>query len=320
MPRVVDDGPGVYAAWLVDRDSLRACGIRGTPPAALYVGKAVSKRGLSDRIAQHVHIASLELADLLALQGRVLSPFAARRAARPDEGHRPDYDELTRLTLTQTLRWQHEHFHWSWMRCEKERAPSLEQEAIIALKPLLNLSGVSAYPPPQMRRAAPPEKVLAQWLWHQSWAGLLAGDRKGRLSTSERMRWQLDDPDSVFDVDGLGYPIPAGLGAVENTQSAEQAPEGRELWDLFRDAAEDAPAEVRHALGRRMREDELEVWWAAHAAAASLPEPASVREALAATLSLKPAAERPGPTRLPSSTERREELFKLTTLLPRIRH
>jgi hypothetical protein len=319
MPRVVDDGPGVYAAWLVDQASLRACGIGGSPPAALYVGKAVSKRGLSDRVAQHVHIASLELADLLALQGRVVSPFAARRAARLDEGHRPAYDELTRLTMSQTLQWQHENVRWSWMHCEKVRAAALEEEAIIALKPLLNLSGVLAYPPPQMRRAAPPEKGQAQWLWHLSWAGLLAGDRKGRLSKSERLMWELDDPDSVFDVDGLGYPLPPGAGTVGNAHTAEQTPEGRELWELFRDAGKDAPAAVRHALGRRMKEDELEVWWAAHAAAAWLPEPASVRDALAATLSLTPAAERPGPPRLPS-TERCEELFKLTTLLPRIRH
>ena len=89
MPRVVDDGPGVYASWLVDRHALRMCGLVGPPPVALYVGKATTKRGLSDRIAQHVHIANLELVDLLALQGRVLSPFAARRAARLDEGYRP---------------------------------------------------------------------------------------------------------------------------------------------------------------------------------------------------------------------------------------
>ena len=225
---------------------------------------------------------------------------------------------MTSLSMSDALSWRRKTSTGRGSAaCRPMRV--LEHQAIVKLNPALNLRRVSDYPPPQMRRAAPPRKARAQWLWHMSWAGLLVGDRKGKLSNQERSRWRLDDPEAVFDVDRLGFPVPGAPSSSRHREQPQDVPDSGELWTLVADAGRDAPAAVRHALGRRMQEDELELWWAAHAAAPWLPNPSSVRDALAATLSLTPATARPGPRTLPSS-ERCKELYRLTTLLARIRH
>ena len=63
----------------------------------------------------------------------------------------------------------------------------LEAEAIRALSPLLNYDGLPRFPPPLMRRPARSLGDRAQWLWHSSWAAVLAGHTT-RLNGADRDR------------------------------------------------------------------------------------------------------------------------------------
>jgi hypothetical protein len=134
---------------------------------------------------------------------------------------------------------------------------------------------MAQYPPPLLRPRINVES-RAQWLWHLSWAGLLVGSRAGPDPDS----WALDDSNFRYRADELGYPVEtADDKAAGRSVSRSDRPDGEALWELFVEAATDAPGGVRHALGRGMRRDELEVWWAAHAAAPLLPGATSVKQA-----------------------------------------
>lgn len=320
--KFLDRGPGVYAAWLVDRDAIQDCGLSATEPVPIYVGKATSGLGLPTRLFGHVRVAMLELVDILALHGRALSPFAARRPIRIDEPYRSDFDPLTDLADQQAMAWQRAHVHWSLLRCAQPEAAPTERSAIRALTPLLNLKGLPRYPPPQMRIGAHSQRAQAQWLWHMSWAGLLFGDAKGAITEREADRWRLEDAAARYESDELGYPVapPVRRRLVRRTVGIDDCPRGDALWELFRDAARDATPEVKHGLGRSgLEDDNLEMWWAAHAAAPLLRNACCVEDAIAISLKITTAAQRPGPSRLPNP-ERCEELWRLTTLLPRYRH
>ncbi len=316
---VVDDGPGVYAAWLLDPEGLGECGIMGPPPVALYVATAVTGGGLADRIREHVWTTWLELAELLALEGRVLSPFAGRRGLRKGEERRDEEDPMTDLTIREARAWQHDRVSWSWVSCRANQAAAVARDAIRSRDPVLNTAGMPSYPPPLLRSIVDP-RLRAQWLWHMSWAGLLIGDRRDAVRASDQERWQVDDPACGYQADELGYPIvKSDHRGAEPTVRRSDCPDGDSLWGLFVDAAQTAPGRVRHALGSGMKRDELQVWWAAHAAAPLLPNPVSVRDAIAASLELTPARDRPGPPRLPSAA-RCEELRRLARRLTRPKH
>jgi hypothetical protein len=79
------------------------------------------------------------------------------------------------------------------------------------------------------------------------------------------------------------------------------------------------PGWVLHALGKGMRRDQLQVWWAAHAAAPLLPEPLTVSKAVEYSLKLVTVPARPGPPKLPSAA-RCQELVALAAMLPRFYH
>jgi hypothetical protein len=79
------------------------------------------------------------------------------------------------------------------------------------------------------------------------------------------------------------------------------------------------PGRVLHALGKGMRRDQLQVWWAAHAAAPLLPKPVTVSKAVQDSLKLLTVPARPGPPKLPSAA-RCQELVALAAMLPRFYH
>lgn len=289
---------------------------------ALYVGKAVTGKGLPQRLGWHVDLMWLELIDLLALSwkdGNVLSPFGGRVLRLSGEKQREQPDPLTAQSNRRARDWLQDSVVWSWIACSADKAAELERAAIHSLQPLLNFNELPRYPPPLMR-AAIRTRVRAQWLWHMSWAGLFVGSSPARLSAAQRKLWQVGDPDARYHADELGYPITATSGTRDLPQiGRSDCPAGAELWELFKDAADEAPGWVRHALGNGMRRDQLEVWWAAHAATPLLPQPATAEQALAASLSLAPVASRPGPAKLPSPG-RCEELSRLAATLPRFTH
>ncbi len=315
---IVDEAPGVYVAWLTTNAALRGCGIDGEPPVALYVGKAETKRGLKDRLELHIKTCWLELIELLALHGEVPLPIGARRDGREGEGYRLVGDPLTDLAVQLARDWKYENVFWSWVTCPAGQAAGLETVAINAFNPLLNLLGRQAYPPPLLGdRVSAATK--AQWLWYMSWSGLLVGTEPSRLRASDRAKWKIDESQARYTADKWGYPLPPEAPAPGRPAlSRADLPSPRELFDLFV-AAENARGLVRHALAKDMRRDELELWWAAHAASPLLPRSISVPDALLASLNMVPVAKRPGPSRLPSP-ERCEELWRLTTRLPRFRN
>jgi hypothetical protein len=206
----VDESPGVYAAWLEHPEALREAGVDAKPPLALYVGKAVQRKGLSQRLGVHVDVPWLELIELLALAwagGGVLSPFGGRVGRLDWEEARRELDPMTTRARRSARDSLHDSVVWSWITCPKEDARQLEQEAIRSLKPLLNIAEMPRYPPPLMRPPIHP-RIRAQWLWHMSWAGLLLAPKPARLSAAQRSTGGSPTPTRATRPMTLGFQSP----------------------------------------------------------------------------------------------------------------
>src|SRR5690242_16544524 len=71
--------PGLYAIWLLEPGSLRACGIDGPAPKLIYIGMASPRHGLRGRLYQHLGADWGALTELLAVRGHVLFPWWAKQ-------------------------------------------------------------------------------------------------------------------------------------------------------------------------------------------------------------------------------------------------
>jgi hypothetical protein len=116
-------------------------------------------------------------------------------------------------------------------------------------------------------------------------------------------------------IDEFGFPLPLNDAVEDLGDAMLRIPSARKLEKLMKSAAAGADVAVRDAVGRTRAAPEVEAWWAAHAGAGYLPTPASIGEAIAASLRLEPETAAPCPVTYPMSPERVDELFRLADTL-----
>jgi hypothetical protein len=214
---------------------------------------------------------------------------------------------LTEIARRHVRDWQQRHIHWAWTVCSRQDAVDAEREAIRHYEPLLNTqfsTGGRIY----LRAATVAGRARVRWLWHASWAGLILQPRPFRAAADDE-KWL------EATVDESGFPLPLEDAPEDRGDARLRVPPGRKLRALMREAAEGADTAIRDAVGQTRAAPELEAWWAAHAGAPFLPKPASIEEAIAASLRLEPETIAPCPTSLPTPEDRVDELFRLADTL-----
>lgn len=293
--------PGIYAAWIKTPCAFADLGVTRKRPLLVYVGKAVTRGGLRQRLREHIEIGMAGLDELLGTRGRVLFPWWSRMwrpPRREGEAYRPPPSSLALLTQRQVVEWQLENLHWSWTRCGLDRARVRETRALEVTRPLLNRAQAESTPP-QLRYRNGYEAARTRWLWQVSWAALLTGRPKYQ---AERLEWGHAIKTREFPIDQLGYPLPHALRHRAARRVTISQPDN--MWPIMLKAAASAPALVRHALGGGFQgsvlDNELRIWWAAHAAAPWLPEAMTVEAALSASFCLHDETRAAGPKFLPT--------------------
>jgi hypothetical protein len=305
---IVPAVPGLYAIWIVDSSALRAAGIDGPAPKLLYVGKAEPRRsGLRGRLYRHVGAEWFDLSELLAVRGQLLFPWWAK--AWPEEGAHvlKARTPLAELCERQALDWQNKFLRYTWSELDIRGRDLLAVEASVIRRhePLLNRQHLPRFPPPTLREATRYKPARARWLWHTSWTGILP------LMPDDRWEaWEgADNTDQRYGTDELGYPSSrAEAHKVWDADTVDWFPQ-EEISRLMRHCARGAPESTRIAVAATTDLDELELWWAAHAAAPTMG--ATVEDALAASLSCASEREYPAPASLPSEA-RIKQLLTVT--------
>lgn len=282
---------GLYGVWLLDQRAVRDCGIAGSAPLLIYIGKAAGREGLRQRIVRrHVPFSWPQLADLLASRGRVLPPWWQSLPRSNAGGWMKPTSPLASLAEQQVVDWQHRHLRWSWQALPAERVTAAETALIREHRPLLNRTRKSEGLP-QLRQAGLYGRARMRWLWQSAWAGLLL---RGRTTPRLDAPWKRWHKSPAVDVNG--YPSDR-RGAI--MIPTPHTPNRRDLLALMHDAAASAPNSVKRAVEQTQDAVELRVWWAANAGAPWLTQPASVRESLAATLEMRAEKEAPCPAEFP---------------------
>jgi len=207
---------------------------------------------------------------------------------------------LAELCIRQAVDWQNKYLRYTWVTLELDGAElRVQEEALIrAHTPLLNRSAMPSFPPPQLRRLRRFERARARWLWHTGWAGLLSHPPLERPAD-----WFGPHPQIRPGVDALGYPC-------RRDQATHLSPDDilppENVPELMRFCARAANASVREAIRATRDEDELELWWSAHAGAPMLNEDVAIEDSLSASLALANEHEFPGPSKMPPEARRRE--------------
>lgn len=302
--RAVPNDPGYYAAWITDNTALAEAGLDGPAPRLAYVGKAAG--GLRSRLRRHVAGGLPGLGDILAARGKVLPPFGYWNIPG-DSGRMYEPTPLTEISARQIRNWQQQHVRWAWATCSAKQAGEIERELIAMCDPLFNTQYTTG-PLVQLRGSAKSPRSRARWLWHASWAGYLLEHkfRSSRVAES----W------SRAAVDNYGYPTPAPDDIAETriVRSFPADMRTKELREALHEAARDAAVDIRDAVGRTTLREELEAWWAAHAAAEWLPEPVRIEEAMRSSLLLQADSDACGPRVLPNETCLQELASLVATL------
>lgn len=296
---------GYYIAWITDEAALDEAGLDGPAPRVAYVGKA--QGGLYSRLRKHIAGGLPGLSDILFARGKILPPFGHWNLPA-DRGRMWEPTPLTQISDRQLRNWQHRHLRWGWATCGRAEAARRERAAIAALDPLFNTQ-FSTGPLVQLRASAVAPRARARWLWHASWAGYLLEHEFRSVRVEGVWSYALPGPD--------GYPVPAeedaGDGAIVDCFPANMSVSAlREVMHAAARGLDDV--EIRDAVGRTRRREELEAWWAAHAGAEELPNATTVEQAMRDSLSLRSETDAAGPAELPSG-DRLEELLPLVKSL-----
>jgi len=287
----VSVGTGLYGVWLLDQRAVRDCGIAETAPLLIYIGKAAGRQGLRQRImSRHVPFSWLQLADLLASRGRVLPPWWQSLPRSDAGGWMKPASPLASLAEQQVVEWQHRYLRWTWETLPPERVIAAETALIRDHRPLLNRTHKSEGLP-QLRQPGRYRQARMRWLWQSAWAGLLL---RARTTPGLDAPWKRWHTSAAVDVNG--YPSDRS-GAIMIPRP--QTPNRSDLLTLMHDAAASASSSVKDAVAQTRDARDLRVWWAANAGAPWLPQPASVRESLAATLEMRAETDAPCPTAFP---------------------
>ena len=299
--REVPQAAGVYCAW-VTSEGVAELGIASSGRVLMYVGIGADLRS---RLRQHLRHPWFDLAELLAATGLAVWPWWGRLL-----GKGPGYwNQLSPLAIAATEQqrgWQQKRLRWGWMACDRSAMRKNEAEIIRRDQPLLNRQGVQGGAPLATHPNIP-HPVRWRWLWHMAWAARLYGAPLNQRNV--RPEWPLWD----HHADENGFPC---APVTPGSRPVDPEPfEAQLVREVMTKAAGRAAPGVAKALSQPISTGELELWWAAHAAASLVGD--SAAEAVNSSLS------QPGQEGLqvgPPSGEPISELARLERWLSRERH